>query len=51
MVTVWQDHASHQSYVNNIFPELRARAGLEDDVEALQGHLISLESSWRVLPV
>ena len=51
VVTVWQDHASHQSYVKNIFPELRATARVEDDVEALLGHLISLESSWRVLPV
>ncbi|MCH7997568.1 MAG: YdbC family protein [Chloroflexi bacterium] len=49
VTTVWQDRTSHQAYIDNIFPGLRARAAVEDDVGVLRGHLISLEGSWRVL--
>jgi heme-degrading monooxygenase HmoA len=50
VTTLWSDPAAHQHYTAHRMPELRARAGLADDVQSLTGHVLPLEAAWRVLP-
>ncbi|MFG2389115.1 DUF4937 domain-containing protein [Streptomyces lavendulae] len=50
VTTLWSGPQAHDRYVAGHLPALRARAGLQEDLHSMTGHLISLEPDWRVLP-
>jgi hypothetical protein len=49
VATFWTDQAAHEAYVANRLPHLRAKAHAEQDIERIEGRVICLERSWRVI--
>jgi heme-degrading monooxygenase HmoA len=50
VATFWKDRAAHEWYVANRLPRLRVEARVEQNVERMEGRVIALEPSWRVIP-
>ncbi|MFE2148810.1 DUF4937 domain-containing protein [Streptomyces lavendulae] len=50
VTTLWSGPEAHERYVSGHLSALRARAGLQEDLHSLTGHLIPLQPGWRVLP-
>ena len=49
VVTAWGSPESHDTYLREIFPSLRAASGVEEDVRSLDGSVIGMERRWRVI--
>ncbi|MET9465959.1 DUF4937 domain-containing protein [Streptomyces sp. NPDC006544] len=50
VTTLWSGSTAHQRYVVGHLPALRSSALPQNDIQAMTGHVLSLEASWRVLP-
>ncbi|MEU6235440.1 DUF4937 domain-containing protein [Kitasatospora sp. NPDC047058] len=50
VATLWSGAAAHAHYSAEHLPALRERAAPEADVLSVAGHVLPLETAWRVLP-
>jgi hypothetical protein len=49
VLSAWRTAGDHQRYLDERFDQLRERAGLTIDLDAVTGDLVDLEPSWTVL--
>ncbi|MFB7615034.1 hypothetical protein [Kitasatospora sp. NPDC056181] len=50
VTTLWSGAAAHAHYAAGHLPALRERAAPGADLHSVTGHLLPLETAWRVLP-
>lgn len=46
----WKNEGFHQSYVNNVLPELLRRSNAKMDALIIEGEQFKLEETWSVIP-
>lgn len=51
VTTWWSDAAAHQRYAAEDVPGLRKQAAADGDLTSLVGHVLPLDSRWKVLGV
>ncbi|MFC7533176.1 DUF4937 domain-containing protein [Actinoplanes sp. GCM10030250] len=49
VLSAWRTAGDHQRYLDERFGQLRERAGLTVDLDAVTGDVVDLEPSWTVL--
>lgn len=49
VTTFWRDEAAHQAYVKNPLPALQVKAKIREDLQNIEGRVVRLNSTWRVV--
>lgn len=49
VLSVWRNMSDHERYQRECVPTMRLKAGVDDDVALLDGYVIQIEPTWRVL--
>jgi hypothetical protein len=49
VVSLWENNASHQRYVDNKLPSLIESSGVKYAIKTITGNLIKLNQNWSVI--
>ena len=50
VLSLWRSVPDHERYLREYVPGLREKSGAADDLDAITGDLVDLESAWAVPP-